>query len=116
MLYEVLKNGGIAPGGMNFDAKLRRASFTPDDIFIAHIASMDSYARALKSAHALLESREIEDFVANRYASYNSGIGKDIVQGKVGFKELETYAMEHDQIENHSGRREMLEGILNRYL
>ncbi|MFW5728033.1 MAG: xylose isomerase [Spirochaetota bacterium] len=116
MLYEVLKNGGIAPGGLNFDAKLRRASFHPDDIFMAHIASMDTYARALKAAHALLESREIEDFVADRYASYQSGIGRQILEERVGFKELEAYAMEHDQIENASGRREMLEGIINRYL
>jgi xylose isomerase len=116
MLYEVLKAGGIAPGGMNFDAKLRRPSFQPDDIFIAHIASMDTYARALKTAHALLKSREIEDFVTNRYASYETGIGKDIVEERVGFKELEKYAFEHDQIENASGRREMLEGIINRYV
>ncbi|TVR02684.1 MAG: xylose isomerase [Spirochaetaceae bacterium] len=115
-LYEVLKAGGLAPGGLNFDAKLRRGSFEPDDIFIGHVAAMDTYARALEVAHRLLESRELEDFVQDRYASYRDGIGAKIVRGEVGFKELEAYALEHDQITNRSGRREMLEAIVNRYL
>ncbi len=115
-MYEVLANGGIAPGGMNFDAHLRRGSFDPADIFIGHIAGMDAYARGLKSAWALRESGEIESFIRERYASYTSGIGKQIVDGKIGFKELETYALDHSQITNTSGRQEMLEGIVNRYL
>ena len=115
-MYEVLAAGGIAPGGMNFDAHLRRGSFEPSDIFMGHIAGMDAYARGLKAAHALRESGEIEKFVANRYSSYSSGIGRKIVDGQVGFKELEQYALENSIITNSSGRQEMLEGILNRYL
>ncbi len=115
-MYEVLAAGGIAPGGMNFDAHLRRGSFEPSDIFMGHIAGMDAYARGLKAAHALRESGEIEEFVANRYSSYSSGIGRKIVDGQVGFKELEQYALENSIITNSSGRQEMLEGILNRYL
>jgi xylose isomerase len=115
-MYEVLKNGGLAPGGLNFDAKLRRPSFQPDDIFYGHIAAMDTYARGLKVAHALLESGELEDFVADRYKSYSEGIGKQIVNEEVGFRELEEYALKHDRIENGSGRRELLEAIINRYI
>jgi xylose isomerase len=115
-MYEVLGNGGIAPGGMNFDAHLRRGSFEPDDIFIGHIAGMDAYARGLKAAHALRESGELEEFVATRYSSYTEGIGKKIVDRAVGFKELEEYAMQNSQITNSSGRQEMLEAIVSRYL
>ncbi|MFW5741647.1 MAG: xylose isomerase [Spirochaetota bacterium] len=115
-MYEVLAAGGIAPGGMNFDAHLRRGSFEPSDIFMGHIAGMDAYARGLKAAHALRESGEIEEFIANRYSSYSSGIGRKIVDGQVGFKELEQYALENSIITNSSGRQEMLEGILSRYL
>ncbi len=114
--YEILKNGGLHKGGLNFDAHLRRGSFEPIDIFYGHVAAMDTWARGLKIANALLESGEIESFVKDRYASWDSGIGKEIVSGKVGFKQLETYAMEHDQITNSSGRQELLEGIVNRYL
>jgi xylose isomerase len=115
-MYEVLQNGGIAPGGLNFDAHLRRASFEPKDIFHGHIAAMDAYARGLKAAHALVESGEIEEFITKRYSSYTSGIGKQIVDGEVGFKELEEYALSHSKIDNESGGQEVLEGIISRYI
>ncbi len=115
-MYEVLKNGGIAPGGMNFDAKLRRGSFEPADIFHGFVAGMDTYARGLKAAHALLESGELEDFRKQRYASWNSGIGKQIIDGNAGFAELEKYALENSSITNTSGRQEVLEAIVNRYI
>ena len=115
-MYEVLKNGGIAPGGLNFDAKVRRGSFEPIDLFYGHISGMDAFARGLRVAHKLLESGELEKFVAERYKSYTEGIGKQIVEGKVGFKELTEYALKNDQIKNASGRQELLEIILNRYI
>lgn len=115
-MYEILKNNGLAPGGLNFDAKVRRGSFEPVDLFYAHIAGMDAFAKGLKVAHALLESGELEQFVAERYSSYESGIGKKIISGEVGFKELEEYALQNSQIRNSSGRQEMLESILNRYI
>ncbi|WP_094546057.1 xylose isomerase [Petroclostridium xylanilyticum] len=115
-MYEILKNGGLHSGGLNFDSKVRRASFEPVDLFYAHIAGMDAFARGLKVAYKLLESKELENFVAERYSSYREGIGKDIVEGKVGFKELEKYALENSQIKNTSGRQEMLETILNQYI
>jgi xylose isomerase len=115
-MYEILKNGGLHSGGLNFDAKTRRASFEPSDLFYGHIAGMDTFAKGLKIAYKLLEDKVLEDFVANRYDSFTKGIGKDIVEGKVGFKELEKYALEHSKIKNVSGRQEMLEAILNQYI
>lgn len=115
-MYEILQNGGLAPGGLNFDAKPRRGSHEPVDLFHSHIAGMDAFARGLKVAHKLLESGELEEFIAERYKSYKSGIGLKIVNGEVGFKELSEYAMENKPIVLSSGRQEMLENILNRYI
>lgn len=114
-MYEVLRVGGFTRGGLNFDAKVRRASFTPEDLFYAHISSMDAFALGLKAAHSLYKSGDLEQFISERYASYGSGIGKDIVDGKVGFEELEAYSLSHT-IENVSGRQEMLESILNKHI
>lgn len=115
-MYEVLKQGGIAPGGFNFDSKVRRASFEVEDLFLAYIAGMDTFAKGLLIAHKLLEDEVFENFTKERYSSFSEGIGKDIVDGKVGFKELETYALQMPVIKNKSGRQEMLEAILNRYI
>ncbi len=115
-MYEILLNGGLAPGGLNFDAKVRRGSFEPVDLFYAHIAGMDAFAHGLIVAHNLLESGELEKFVGDRYSSYKSGIGEQIVKNEVGFKELSKYALDHDQISLKSGRQELLESVLNRYI
>lgn len=115
-MYEVLKAGGFTTGGLNFDSKVRRASFEPVDLFYGHIAGMDTFAKGLKIANAIVDDGKMDKFVAERYASYTTGIGSDIVNGKVGFKELEKYAMENDQIKNNSGRQEMLESMLNKYI
>ena len=115
-MYEVLKNGGIAPGGLNFDAKVRRASFEPEDLFLAYIAGMDTFAKGLRIAFELLEKGELENFVKEKYSSFSTGIGKDIVDGKVGFKELEKYALSNKAIVNKSGRQEMLEAVINSYI
>jgi xylose isomerase len=115
-MYEVLRNGGLTPGGLNFDAKVRRGSYQPDDLFIAYIVGMDTFAKGLLVADRLLTDRVLEDFVENRYRSYRSGIGREIVEGNTDFEKLAAYALEHDQIHNESGRQEMLEDILNRYI
>lgn len=115
-MYEVLKAGGIAPGGFNFDAKVRRASFEEKDLFLGYIAGMDTFAKGLKVAHALLEDRVLEDFTESRYKSFTEGIGKDIVEGKVGLKELEQYALNQGEITNVSGRQEWLESVVNQYI
>ena len=115
-MYEILKAGGLAPGGLNFDAKLRRGSFEPIDLFYGHIAGMDNFARGLKVAQKLLEDKVLEDFVTERYKSFTEGIGKEIVEGKANFAKLADYAMKNDQISNQSGRQEMLEAIINQYI
>jgi len=115
-MYEILKNGGIQPGGLNFDAKVRRGSFDLNDLFYGHIAGMDAFAYGLKVAYKLLQNGEFEKALEERYASYSTGIGKDIVEGKVGFKELEAYALNNPNIVNTSGRQEVLEAILNQYI
>lgn len=115
-MYEVLKNGGIAPGGLNFDSKVRRGSFAPDDLFISYIVGMDTFAKGLLVANNLLEDGVLEDFVAERYSSYNTGIGKEIVDGTTDFEALAAYALEHSDIKNTSGRQEMLEDVVNRYI
>lgn len=115
-MYEIFKNGGLGQGGLNFDAKVRRPSFKMEDLFYGHIAGMDTFAKALKIANKLLEDQVLENFVADRYASYKSGIGKKIVKKEVGFEELTAYIMEKGEINNSSGRQEMLEARLNQYI
>jgi len=115
-MYEILKNGGLYKGGLNFDAKVRRGSFEPIDLVYAHIAGMDTFAKGLKVAYSLLESQVLENFIEKRYSSFDHGIGQDIINRKVGFKELEQYALKHSVISNESGRQEMLESILNQYI
>jgi xylose isomerase len=115
-MYEVLQQGGIVPGGLNFDAKVRRGSFAPADLFIAYIVGMDTFAKGLLVADALLREKALVSFVDERYASYQTGIGKKIVENKTDFEELAQYALGHDQIQNQSGRQEMLEDIVNRYI
>lgn len=114
-MYEILKNGGLKPGGLNFDAKVRRPSFKPIDLFYGHIAGIDSFARGLKIAYQLLKDSVIEDFLEERYRSYQVGIGKKIKEGKVDFSGLAEYAKEKE-ITNKSGHQEKLEAILNSYI
>ncbi|MGM9973331.1 MAG: xylose isomerase [Clostridiaceae bacterium] len=116
LMYEVLKNGGIGKGGLNFDAKVRRASFKSEDLFLGYIAGMDTLAQGLRIAYRMLQEGEFEDNIAERYKSYTEGIGKDIVDGKADFESLEGYALEHSNIKNESGRQELLEAKLNQYI
>mgnify|MGYP000863929931 FL=1 len=115
-MYEILLDGGFTKGGLNFDSKVRRGSFEDVDLFYAYIAGMDTFARGLKVAAKLIEDKVFEDFKEDRYSSYTEGIGKDIVDGKVGFKELEAFALENGITPNKSGRQEYLETILNQYI
>ncbi|VBB09077.1 xylose isomerase [Lucifera butyrica] len=115
-MYEILQNGGLGKGGLNFDAKPRRASFTPEDLFYAHIAGMDSFAKGLKVAAKLVEDGVFEAVIAQRYRSFREGIGVDIVEGRANFHTLENYALRQSVITNESGRQETLKAILNQYL
>lgn len=113
----IMNQGGLAPGGTNFDAKVRRESFDPNDLFHAHIGGMDAFARGLKIAAAIRQDGVLSDFVKERYSSFDSGIGKQIEDGSVGFGDLESYMLEKGNADaNQSGRQEMLENIINDYL
>ena len=115
-MYEVLKMGGFTKGGLNFDAKPRRASYKPEDIFYTHAAGMDSFALGLKAAQKMIDDGFFEELCNDRYQSYKSGIGKSIAEGKEDFKSLEKYALQLKEINNTSGMQEYLETILNEYI
>ncbi len=113
----VLLKYGLAPGGVNFDAKVRRESFEPIDLFYAHIGGMDAFARGLKIAAAIRADNAIQNVVDDRYSSWNSDLGKKIESGSVGLADLEAIMLEKgDSAGNTSGRQELLENIVNRYL
>lgn len=117
IMLMLLKWGGISPGGVNFDAKVRRESFEPIDLFYAHIGGMDAFARGLKIAAAIRKDGLLEKFVKDRYSSWDSGIGAEIESGKANFKTLEAYMLKKGEVApNSSGRQELLENIVNRYL
>lgn len=115
-MFEIRKAGGFTTGGLNFDAKARRQSNTFEDILLAYIAGMDSFALGLRKAVALEEDGRIGEFVKERYASYETGLGQDIVAGKMDFETLAQHALKAGPIEVASGRQEYLESILNEVL
>lgn len=112
-MYEVIKAGGFTNGGLNFDAKTRRASNTVEDILLAYIAGMDTFALGYKYASKLIDDGRIDDFVNNRYRSYRSGVGKEIVEGKTDFEKLSQYALSAAEPQPESGRQEYLESVVN---
>lgn len=115
-MYEILQNGGLGSGGLNFDAKVRRGSFEQEDLVYAHVAGMDAFARGLKVAHKLLEDRVFENIIDERYSSFKKGIGLEIVEGRANFQTLEQYALNNPNITNNSGRQERLKATLNQYI
>lgn len=116
-MLSLLKNGGIAPGGVNFDAKVRRESFEPIDLFHGHIVGMDAFARGLRAAAAIRADGRLGDFVTDRYGSWDEGIGAKIESGKASLKDLEKYTMKKGKIgKNTSGRQELLEGLINEFV
>ena len=117
VMLVVLRNGGLAPGGLNFDAKVRRESFEPIDLFYAHIGGMDAFAKGLKIAARIHKDGVLDDLLAKRYRSYETGIGKRIEEGSTSFAELEQHMLEHGEAAaNESGRQELIENIINDYV
>ena len=114
-MYEVLKAGGFVNGGLNFDAKARRGSYTAEDIFHSYIAGMDAFALGLRIADKMISDGRIDKFVEDRYSSWKTGIGADIISGKATFEDLEKYALEKGEVVDtlSSGRQEMLESVMN---
>ncbi|NYH50357.1 xylose isomerase [Xanthomonas arboricola] len=111
----VLRQGGLAPGGLNFDAKVRRESSDPQDLFLAHIGGMDAFARGLEVANALLTSSPLEQWRAERYASFDSGAGADFANGSSTLVDLAKYAAGNEP-KQLSGRQEAYENLINQYL
>jgi len=114
-MLQIIRNGGLGNGGSNFDAKLRRNSTKPEDIFIAHICGMDSMARALLNAAAIVEESPIPEMVKERYASFDSGEGKRFEEGNMSLEELVSYAKEHGEPKQTSGQQELYETLVNIY-
>ena len=112
---EILRGGGLGTGGTNFDAKVRRNSTDLEDIFIAHISGMDAMARALESAAKLLEESPYKAMKAARYASFDSGIGKDFEDGKLTFEQVHQYAKTAGEPKQISGKQELYEAIVAMY-
>ena len=114
-MIEIIKNGGLGKGGLNFDSKVRRTSFELEDLFYAHIVGMDSFALGLKTAHRLIEDKVLDGFVNERYKTFTEGIGLDIVNGNTDFHKLEQHALTAE-IKNQSSHHELIRGVLNQYL
>lgn len=114
-LMQVIRNGGLGLGGSNFDAKLRRNSTDPEDIFIAHISGMDAMARALENAAAILTESELPAMLKERYASFDSGIGKDFEDGKLTFEQIYEYGKKVEEPKQTSGKQEKYETIVSLY-
>ena len=112
----VLQGGGMQGGGTNFDAKIRRNSTDNEDLFIAHIGAMDVMARALETAAAILEESPYQKMVADRYASYDAGKGKEFEEGKLTFEDVYAYAKANGEPKQISGKQELYEAIVNMYI
>ncbi len=115
-MWTILRAGGFKTGGLNFDAKVRRQSIDPVDLFHAHIGGMDAFARGLKFAAKIMQQKKFARFVKTRYAGWDRGIGQKIEKGQVGFEELEAYSLKNGEPKIQSGRQEMLENLLNEYI
>ena len=109
--------GGLTTGGINFDAKVRRESFEPIDLFHAHIGGMDAFARGFKIARAIIADGRLAAFVKERYRSWDCELGRRVEAGKASFGDLESYILpKGDAAKNASGRQEMLENLINEFI
>jgi xylose isomerase len=116
IMLKILGMGGLTTGGLNFDAKRRRESHEPSDLFHAHIGGMDAFARGLKIAAAIREDGRLQEFVNNRYKSWTSGIGAKISNKQISLSEVSAYALSNGEPTLDSGRQEMLENLVNEFI
>ena len=112
----ILNQQGLGNGGLNFDAKPRRSSTDPTDLFHAHIGGMDMFARGLLIANAIIEDKALSGFIAERYSSFNSGIGEQIMSGQIDLEGIDRWVRSQEAPVLQSGRQEMLENIINSYV
>ena len=116
IMLVVLEAGGFKGGGINFDAKIRRNSTDPQDLFYAHIGGMDAFARALTVADNILQQSDYKKIRTERYASFDSGKGKEFEEGKLTMEDLRRYAIDKGEPQTKSGRQEYFENIINRFI
>lgn len=116
VMHQVLENGGLNSGGINFDSKPRRTSFDMDDIFLTHIVGMDSFARGLRAAAKMKEDGFFERVISERYANFDTELGQRIINDQEDFESLTSYALENDQVQNKSGHIEYVKSLINDYL
>lgn len=117
VMLAFLKYGGLAPGGVNFDAKVRRESYEPIDLFYAHVGGMDTFAKGLKIAAAIRADGELARMVKDRYGSWDDGVGAEIEAGQHDFTSLEKYMLRKREAGgNKSGRQELFENVVNRFI
>jgi xylose isomerase len=112
----LMKMGGFTTGGLNFEAKRRRESYEPVDLVHAHVVGMDAFARGLKTAAAIRADGRIGEFIKQRYATWDSGVGADVEAGKTTLADLEKYALANPEPMVASGRQEMIEGLINEFI
>ena len=112
----ILNQNGLGTGGLNFDAKVRRSSTDPTDLFYAHIGGMDAFARGLLIANQIIEEKVLSSLIEQRYSSFNSDLGKKIISGQIGLTEIEKIVRNSDTPIVQSGRQEMIENIINSYI
>jgi len=112
----ILEAGGFQGGGINFDAKIRRNSTDPADLFYAHIGGMDVFARALITADSILQKSDYLKLRKDRYASFDTGKGKEFEEGKLSLEDLRAYAIQNGDPKTTSGKQEYIENLINRYI
>jgi xylose isomerase len=112
----ILNQGGLGRGGLNFDAKVRRSSIDPLDLFHAHIGGMDAFARGLLIAQRIIDDKVLSNFVDGRYGTFTTGVGARIMAGQMGLQDLDAYVKREAPPILPSGRQEMLENIINSYI
>jgi xylose isomerase len=115
-MCQILRMGGFKTGGLNFDAKIRRNSTAPDDLFIAHIGGMDAFAFGLEKAAALITDGRIPDMLKKRYASFDAGDGAKFEKGGFKLDELAALAKDYGSAGRASGRQELCENIIQEIL
>ncbi|MDO4980946.1 MAG: xylose isomerase [Prevotellaceae bacterium] len=111
-MLQIIRNGGLGTGGTNFDAKMRRNSTDPEDVFIAHISGMDAMARALENAAAIIEDGTLCNMVKERYSSFDAGKGKEFEEGKLTLEDVYAYGKEVNEPKTTSGKQELYETIV----
>ncbi|XP_063054152.1 xylose isomerase-like [Engraulis encrasicolus] len=116
VMKTVIEMGGLQPGGLNFDAKVRRESTDPEDLFIAHIGAMDAFARGLRNAVRIIEEGVISGMLKERYLSFTEGIGQKVDEGRATLEELEEFIKQNGEPKVTSGKQEKYESIFNHYL